>query len=67
MNDDKLKLFLEINDAYVMGINQNLNYLMSQGINESDMFRYQDLLEKIDSLKNLDSGVFMKNIKMYVI
>jgi hypothetical protein len=47
-----------------MGINQNMNFQMSQGSSEADMNRYQDLLEKIESLKSLDPGNYMKNIRM---
>jgi len=38
--------------------------MMSQGLSDTDMMRYQDLLEKIESLQNLDPGNYMKNIKM---
>lgn len=47
-----------------MGINQNINFLMSQGLSENDMGRYHDLLEKIESLKNLDPENYMKNIRL---
>lgn len=41
-----------------------MNFLRSQGFNEAEMHRYEDLLEKIDSLKNLDPNTYMENIKM---
>ncbi len=39
--------------------------MMSQGLSESDLCRYNGLLEKIESLKNLDPANYMKNIRMY--
>jgi len=47
-----------------LGINQNIAYLISIGSGETEVERYKDLKEKIESLKVLDCKSYMRDIRM---
>ncbi len=43
-------------------INININYLIAQMQTEEEMKRYNDLVEKMESLKKYDAESFVRNI-----
>lgn len=44
-------------------MNININFLLAQSQSDEEKRRYQDLVEKMNSLKNYDADKFVKNIE----